>query len=109
MHDDRDHVTQLTGTSHASSWVRVSLSSVTSSGGGCKKLYRKQQNSSSSYCPDVHTVRKDGTYIYEEFLSTFGTDVKVSTVYEKHSRRLKCWLLVCFSSGGAPLFFPKKN
>ncbi|KFH08042.1 histidine acid phosphatase superfamily protein, partial [Toxoplasma gondii MAS] len=49
-------------------------------GGGCKKLYRKQQNSSSSYCPDVHSVRKDGTYIYEEFLSTFGTDVKVYTV-----------------------------
>ncbi|PFH36029.1 histidine acid phosphatase superfamily protein [Besnoitia besnoiti] len=49
-------------------------------GGGCKKLYRKQQNSSSSYCPDVHHVRKDGTYIYEEFLSTFGTDVKVYTV-----------------------------
>ncbi|KAL8432261.1 hypothetical protein ACSSS7_004721 [Eimeria intestinalis] len=49
-------------------------------GGGCKKLYRKQQNSSSSYFPDIHQVRKDGIYLYEEFLPTFGTDVKVYTV-----------------------------
>lgn len=29
---------------------------------------------------DVYQVRRDGTYVYEEFLSTFGTDVKVYTV-----------------------------
>ncbi|KJP86142.1 hypothetical protein AK88_04193 [Plasmodium fragile] len=49
-------------------------------GGGCKKLFRKIKDRSSEYCPDVHKVRNNGTYIYEEFLSTFGTDVKVYTV-----------------------------
>ncbi|ANQ10448.1 Acid phosphatase [Plasmodium coatneyi] len=49
-------------------------------GGGCKKLFRKVKDRSSEYCPDVHKVRNNGTYIYEEFLSTFGTDVKVYTV-----------------------------
>ncbi|KEG03045.1 acid phosphatase, putative [Plasmodium vinckei vinckei] len=49
-------------------------------GGGCKKLFRKIKDRSSEYCPDIHQVRTNGTYIYEEFLSTFGTDIKVYTV-----------------------------
>eukprot|EP00371_Babesia_bovis_P002309 XP_001610956.1 histidine acid phosphatase [Babesia bovis T2Bo] len=49
-------------------------------GGGCKKLFRKIQDRSSRYCADVQSVRRDSTYIYEEFMSTFGTDIKVYTV-----------------------------
>ncbi|ORM39455.1 Inositol hexakisphosphate and diphosphoinositol-pentakisphosphate kinase [Babesia sp. Xinjiang] len=52
----------------------------TNTGGGCKKLFRKVQDRSSRYCADVQSVRRDGTYIYEEFMSTFGTDIKVYTV-----------------------------
>ncbi|TMW67341.1 hypothetical protein Poli38472_012457 [Pythium oligandrum] len=49
-------------------------------GGGCKKLFRKVGNRSSEFDPSINTVRKTGSYIYEEFLSTQGTDVKVYTV-----------------------------
>ncbi|GFE54206.1 histidine acid phosphatase [Babesia ovis] len=49
-------------------------------GGGCKKLFRKVHDRSSRYCADVQAVRRDGTYIYEEFMSTFGKDIKVYTV-----------------------------
>ncbi|GIX62750.1 histidine acid phosphatase [Babesia caballi] len=52
----------------------------TNTGGGCKKLFRKVHDRSSRYCADVHAVRRNGTYIYEEFMSTFGTDIKVYTV-----------------------------
>ncbi|CEG50025.1 phosphoglycerate mutase-like protein [Plasmopara halstedii] len=51
-----------------------------SAGGGCKRLFRKVGNRSSEYDPQVNTVRQGGSYIYEEFLSTQGTDVKVYTV-----------------------------
>uniref|UniRef100_M4BKI9 Inositol hexakisphosphate and diphosphoinositol-pentakisphosphate kinase n=1 Tax=Hyaloperonospora arabidopsidis (strain Emoy2) TaxID=559515 RepID=M4BKI9_HYAAE len=52
-----------------------------SAGGGCKRLFRKIGNRSSEYDPHVNTVRAGGgSYIYEEFLSTQGTDVKVYTV-----------------------------
>ena len=32
---------------------------------------------SSSFDPDCHRVRRDGSYIYEEFLDTEGVDLKV--------------------------------
>lgn len=51
-----------------------------SAGGGCKRLFRKIGNRSSEYDPQVNTVRQGGSFIYEEFLSTQGTDVKVYTV-----------------------------
>ncbi|TRY50383.1 Histidine phosphatase superfamily clade-2 [Cryptosporidium tyzzeri] len=50
------------------------------SGGGCKKLFRKIGDRSSEYDPSLWKIRKDGTYIYEKFLPTFGTDIKVYTV-----------------------------
>jgi inositol hexakisphosphate/diphosphoinositol-pentakisphosphate kinase len=47
-------------------------------GGGVKRLFRKVDNKSSCYDPHhPGTVRRDGSYIYEEFLATGGTDVKV--------------------------------
>lgn len=49
-------------------------------GGGCKRLFRKVGNRSSEFDPQVNTVRRGGSFIYEEFLSTQGTDVKVYTV-----------------------------
>ncbi|UKK00525.2 hypothetical protein MACK_000599 [Theileria orientalis] len=49
-------------------------------GGGCKKLFRKVHDRSSKYCPEIHNVRRNGTYIYEEFMLTYGTDIKVYAV-----------------------------
>jgi inositol hexakisphosphate/diphosphoinositol-pentakisphosphate kinase len=37
-------------------------------------------NRSSEFYPDVNEVRRDGSYIYEDFLETQGTDVKMYTV-----------------------------
>ncbi|KAH9183335.1 hypothetical protein AeNC1_014690 [Aphanomyces euteiches] len=51
-----------------------------SAGGGSKRLFRKVGDRSSEFYPDVNHVRRDGSYIYEEFLNTQGTDVKVYTV-----------------------------
>ena len=48
-------------------------------GGGCKKLFRKVGNRSSEFYPDINEVRRDGSYIYEEFVETQGTDVKMYT------------------------------
>ena len=49
-------------------------------GGGSKRLFRKVGDRSSENYPDHHNVRTEGTYIYEEFLRTEGTDIKVYTV-----------------------------
>uniref|UniRef100_A0A803ML41 Inositol hexakisphosphate and diphosphoinositol-pentakisphosphate kinase n=1 Tax=Chenopodium quinoa TaxID=63459 RepID=A0A803ML41_CHEQI len=51
-----------------------------SAGGGMKELFRKVGNRSSEFHPDVRNVRRDSSYIYEEFMHTGGTDVKVYTV-----------------------------
>jgi len=51
-----------------------------SAGGGSKRLYRKVENRSSDFYPDVCTVRRNASYIYEEFMPTGGTDLKVYTV-----------------------------
>ena len=34
-------------------------------------------NRSSEFNPEVRRVRREGSYIYEEFMPTGGTDVKV--------------------------------
>eukprot|EP00879_Flechtneria_rotunda_P025454 GHRR01027052.1.p1 GENE.GHRR01027052.1~~GHRR01027052.1.p1 ORF type:complete len:432 (+),score=120.74 GHRR01027052.1:86-1381(+) len=57
-----------------------------SMGGGVKRLFRKVDNKSADYDPHhPGTVRRDGSYIYEEFLTTGGTDVKVYTVGPRYA------------------------
>lgn len=51
-----------------------------SAGGGSKRLFRKVQDRSSQHYRKINEVRRVGSYIYEEFLVTQGTDVKVYTV-----------------------------
>ncbi|KAB1277690.1 Inositol hexakisphosphate and diphosphoinositol-pentakisphosphate kinase 1 [Camelus dromedarius] len=46
-----------------------------SAGGGSQRLFRKIGSRSSVYSPES-SVRKTGSYIYEEFMPTDGTDVK---------------------------------
>lgn len=40
-------------------------------------LFCQVGNRSSEFHPDVRRVRREGSYIYEEFMPTGGTDVKV--------------------------------
>ncbi|CAM9705273.1 unnamed protein product, partial [Phaeothamnion confervicola] len=49
-------------------------------GGGSKRLFRKVGDRSSEFYPHVSEVRRDGSYVYESFVETQGTDVKVYTV-----------------------------
>lgn len=49
-------------------------------GGGAKKLFRKVKDKASEFDPNQNLIRRDGTYIYEPFLPTQGTDIKVYTV-----------------------------
>ena len=48
-------------------------------GGGAQRLFRKVKNRSSCYSKES-SIRKLGSYIYEEFMPTDGTDVKVYAV-----------------------------
>lgn len=50
-----------------------------SAGGGSQRLFRKIGSRSSVYSPESR-VRKTGSFIYEDFMPTDGTDVKVYTV-----------------------------
>ncbi|CAM9583311.1 unnamed protein product [Discosporangium mesarthrocarpum] len=51
-----------------------------SAGGGSKRLFRKVGDRSSEFYPKVNHIRREGSYIYEAFVETQGTDVKVYTV-----------------------------
>ena len=51
-----------------------------SMGGGGKRLFRKQEDRSAAFDPELNTVRRNGSFLYEQFLQTMGTDVKVYTV-----------------------------
>ena len=51
----------------------------TSAGGGSQRLFRKVGSKSSIYSNES-SVRPTGSYIYEDFMPTDGTDVKVYTV-----------------------------
>ena len=49
-------------------------------GGGHKRLFRKTKEYSSLYFPNLNKIRRDKSYIYEEFLQSDGFDVKVYTI-----------------------------
>mmetsp|Transcript_13732 Transcript_13732/g.24396 ORF Transcript_13732/g.24396 Transcript_13732/m.24396 type:complete len:1129 (+) Transcript_13732:620-4006(+) len=51
-----------------------------SAGGGSCRLFRKIKNRSSEFFPDESSVRREGSFVYESFLRTEGSDVKVYTV-----------------------------
>ncbi|CAL8092243.1 unnamed protein product [Orchesella dallaii] len=51
----------------------------TSAGSGSQRLFRKIGSRSSVYSPETR-IRKTGSFIYEDFMPTDGTDVKVYTV-----------------------------
>ncbi|KAG5189279.1 histidine phosphatase superfamily-domain-containing protein [Tribonema minus] len=48
-------------------------------GGGSKRLFRKVQDRSSTFHPGASSVRRDGSYLYEEFIDTCGVDIKCYT------------------------------
>ena len=50
-----------------------------SAGGGCQRLFRKIGTRSSIYAT-TSKVRKNGSFIYEEFIPTDGCDIKVYTL-----------------------------
>lgn len=55
---------------------------------GCLTLQSAPQvgNKSAEYDPEhPGTVRRDGSYIYEEFIATSGTDIKVYTVGSEYA------------------------
>ena len=52
--------------------------------GGQKRLFRKTKNLSSLYYPNNNKIRRDKSYIYEEFLQSDGFDIKVYTVGEDY-------------------------
>eukprot|EP00658_Telonema_sp_P-2_P052679 TRINITY_DN4091_c0_g2_i1.p1 TRINITY_DN4091_c0_g2~~TRINITY_DN4091_c0_g2_i1.p1 ORF type:complete len:837 (-),score=221.40 TRINITY_DN4091_c0_g2_i1:55-2565(-) len=56
-----------------------------SAGGGVKKLFRKTGDKSSEYCEQEWQVRREGSYIYEDFLPTEGVDVKVYAVGDEYA------------------------
>lgn len=49
-------------------------------GSGHKRLFRKTKNLSSLYIPNEDEIRREKSYIYEEFLQTDGFDIKVYTI-----------------------------
>ena len=52
--------------------------------GGQKRLFRKTKNLSSLYYPNNNKIRRDKSYIYEEYLQSDGFDIKVYTVGEDY-------------------------
>jgi hypothetical protein len=67
---------------NAFSFLSIIIALHQAAGGGCKKLFRKIGNRSSEFYPDLNEVRRDASYIYEEFVETQGTDVKMYTYVE---------------------------
>ena len=59
-----------------------------SAGGGCQILFRKVGNKSSVYS-SKSTIRREGSYIYEDFMPTDGTDVKVRYTSQKMKFSIK--------------------
>ena len=49
-------------------------------GGGSKRLFRKTKELCSYYFKDENNIRRNHSFIYEEFLQTDGFDIKVYTI-----------------------------
>ena len=56
-----------------------------SAGGGSQRLFRKIGSRSSFYSSES-TIRKTGSYIYEDFMPTDGTDVKGLYIFDYVSK-----------------------
>ena len=56
---------------------RIMIYYPSSAGEGMKESFKKVGNRSSEFHPDLRRVRRECSYIYEEFMPTGGTDVKV--------------------------------
>ena len=56
-----------------------------SHGGGQTRLFRKTKDLSSLYYQDVNNIRRNGSYIYEEFVQNDGFDIKVYTVGDDYA------------------------
>ncbi|XP_071825202.1 inositol hexakisphosphate and diphosphoinositol-pentakisphosphate kinase 2-like isoform X2 [Apostichopus japonicus] len=87
MQESEDHV-EVSGSVFQKPFVEKPISAEdhnvyiyfpTSAGGGSQRLFRKRGNRSSQYSSESR-LRPNGSYIYEEFMPTDGTDVKVYTV-----------------------------
>ena len=57
-------------------------------GGGHKRLFRKTKEYSSLYFPNLNEIRRDKSYIYEEYLQSDGFDVKVYTIVLKFKQNI---------------------
>lgn len=49
-------------------------------GGGCQRIFRKSKDRSSDYFPGEQPLREGGSFMYERFIASGGTDIKVYTV-----------------------------
>eukprot|EP00050_Salpingoeca_kvevrii_P007410 m.296055 g.296055 ORF g.296055 m.296055 type:complete len:1020 (+) comp13312_c0_seq1:82-3141(+) len=63
--------------------IRVYFAS--NDGGGAQRLFRKKDDRSSEFLPDAVNVRRDRSYLYERFVPTGGTDIKVYMVGEEYA------------------------
>ena len=59
---------------------RVYIYYPSSAGGGSQRLFRKVASRSSEYSTES-SVRKTGSFLYEDFVPTDGTDIKVLCVF----------------------------
>eukprot|EP01147_Barroeca_monosierra_P002118 gene2118-5158_t len=49
-------------------------------GGGAQHLFRKRKDRASEFIPDKCDIPAEGSFVFEKFLTTGGTDIKVYTV-----------------------------
>ena len=74
--------------------IIIHYSANSPAGSGYSVLFRKTQDACSQFFPSTgkSTIRREGSYLYEEFLPTDGFDIKVYTVGEDyaHAEARRC-------------------